>query len=259
MGGSVLASAPPTLQSYATDTPTVNLSAPEQVTLASPTPFLPATYTATPSITPTATVTPTPTSTSTPLPTLTPTIPASVSINGIYGRWPAYSLDCESRSAVDWAGYFAVAINEIDFFNSLPVSDNPDRGFVGNVHAPWGQIPPADYGVHAKPVAKLLRAYGLDAQAVRNMSWDALRTEIAAGRPIIVWVVGHVERGTPVPYTASDGHATTVARFQHTVLVTGYSANGVTFLDGAWVYSRSKNDFLRSWGVLGNMAVIAGK
>jgi uncharacterized protein YvpB len=90
------------------------------------------------------------------------------------------------------------------------------------------------------------------------MSWDALRAEIAAGRPVIVWVIGHVERGTPVPYTASDGHATTVARFQHTVVVTGYSANDVTFLDGAWVYSRSKNDFLRSWGVLGNMAVIAG-
>jgi predicted double-glycine peptidase len=94
--------------------------------------------------------------------------------------------------------------------------------------------------VHAKPVAKLLRAHGLKAQAVRNMSWDALRAEIAAGRPVIVWVIGHVERGTPVPYTASDGHATTVARFQHTVVVTGYSANGVTFLDGAWVYSRSK-------------------
>jgi len=258
LGGSVLASAPPTLQSYATDTPTVNLPAPEQVALVSPTPFLPATYTTTPSITPTATVTPTPTSTSTPLPTLTPTIPASVSINGIYGRWSAYSLDCESRSAVDWAGYFGVAINEITFFNSLPVSDNPDRGFVGNVHAPWGQIPPSAYGVHARPVAKLLRKYGLNASAERNMSWDALRTEIAAGRPVIVWVIGHVERGTPVPYTSSDGHTTTVARFQHTVIVTGYSANSVTIVDGAWVYSRSKNDFLRSWGVLGNMAVVAG-
>ncbi len=219
--------------------------------------FLPVSYTATPS----ATVTPslTPTATSTPHPTATPTQPASADINGVFGRWPVYSLDCESRSAVDWAAYFGVAISEIGFFNSLPVSDNPDRGFVGDVHAAWGQIPPAAYGVHAKPVANLLRSYGLDAQAVRNMSWDDLRSEIAAERPVIVWVIGRVERGTPVPYTSSDGHSTTVSRFQHTVIVTGYSANSVTFLDGSWVYSRSKNDFLRSWGVLGNMAVIVGK
>ncbi|MBE9524341.1 MAG: C39 family peptidase [Chloroflexi bacterium] len=257
MGGNVLASEPAILETDLTASITMESSQPERAALSTPTPFLPVMYTATP--TATATATATPTATSTPTPTATPTLPASANIYGIYGRWSAYSLDCESRSAVDWAGYFGVAINEITFFNSLPVSDNPDRGFVGNVHAPWGQIPPSAYGVHARPVAKLLRKYGLDAGAVKNMSWDALRTEITAGRPVIVWVIGHVERGTPVPYTSSDGHTTTVARFQHTVIVTGYSANSVTIVDGAWVYSRSKNDFLRSWGVLGNMAVIMGK
>jgi len=224
------------------------------------TPFQPTPFTHTPTFTPTLTSTPTSTLTSTitatMLPTRTPTLPKSASIQDISGRWPAYSLDCESRSAVDWAAYFGVKIDERAFFNGLPSSENPDQGFVGNVHGAWGQIPPYDYGVHAKPVAKLLRAYGLEAGAMYDFSWQALRGEIAAGEPVIVWVVGRVARGTPVPYTSSDGQKSTVVRFQHTVILIGYDEQRVTVLDGDWVYQRSVKDFLDSWGVLGNMAVI---
>jgi uncharacterized protein YvpB len=183
-------------------------------------------------------------------------LPVELYIKNIYGRLPAFSLSCESRSAVDWAAYFGVQINEINFLQGLPSSDNPDKGFVGNVHGAWGQIPPRDYGVHAKPVAKLLRAYGLNAKAVRGMTWDVLRLEIASGRPVIAWVIGHVGLGTPVPYMATDGHETVVSRFEHTVIVIGYTDHRVTVLDGGWVYSRRLNDFLDSWNVLGNMAVI---
>ncbi|MFH1634276.1 MAG: C39 family peptidase [Chloroflexota bacterium] len=221
------------------------------------TPFQPATNTPTPTVTPSVTATPslTPTPTASP----TPTPPSEARIQGIQGRWPAYSLNCESRSAVDWAAYFGVQINEIAFFDALPVSDNPDLGFVGDVHASWGQIPPHDYGVHAKPVANLLREYGLYAKAVRGLTWDELRTEIAAGNPVIVWVIGHVGLGTPVPYTSSDGHATVAARFEHTVIVIGYTEFEMTVLDGNWVYNHSVKDFLDSWGVLGNMAVVRGE
>ena len=224
------------------------------------TPFQPVTYTPTATSTQTPTLTPlptlTPTATATSTPTLTPTLPAAASIQGISGRWPAYSLDCESRSAVDWAAYFGVVIDERAFFGRLPSSDNPDHGFVGNVNGAWGQIPPNDYGVHAKPVARLLRSYGLEADAVQGFSWHDLQAEIAAGEPAIVWVVGRVARGTPVPYVSSDGHQTTVARFQHTVILTDYDQQYVTVLDGDWVYQRSVKDFLDSWGALGNMAVI---
>jgi uncharacterized protein YvpB len=224
------------------------------------TPFQPATYTPIPSYTPTntATASPTATSSATATPSVTPTatLPAAASVDKISGLNAAYTLDCESRSAVDWAGYFGVQIDEINFFNALPHSDNPDRGFVGNVHGAWGQIPPNDYGVHAKPVAKLLRTYGVEAQSIYGMSWDELRAEIAAGRPVIVWVIGRVARGTPVPYTAPDGHETIVARFEHTVIVTGYSEDNVEILDGGLIYDRSVKYFLESWGVLGNMAVV---
>lgn len=254
----LMPSSTPNAASAADDQPTAPAIAPsatDTTTPFQPIPFTPThTYTLTPSLTPTATFTHTPTET--PRPTNTPERPAAAAIQNISGRRPAYSLDCESRSAVDWAAYFGVAIDEIGFFNGLPASDNPDVGFVGNVHGAWGQIPPHDYGVHAKPVAKLLRAYGLEADAVYGFSWEGLQAEIAAGEPVIVWVVGRVARGTPVPYTASDGHQTTVVRFQHTVILIGYDQHQVTVLDGDWVYQRSVQDFLNSWGALGNMAVI---
>jgi uncharacterized protein YvpB len=232
----------------------------------SPTPFQPHTFTPLPTYTPTVSLTPTATftltasqtssPTDTPPATDTPQPPSAASIKNISGGHQAYSLDCESRSAVDWAGYFGVSIDEITFFNSLPSSDNPDKGFVGNVHGAWGQIPPYDYGIYARPVAKRLRTYGLEADAVYGLTWQGLQAEIASGEPVIVWVVGRVARGTPVSYTSSDGQQTTVVRFQHTVIVTGYDQQTVTILDGDWVYQRSVRDFLDSWSVLGNMAVI---
>ncbi len=230
------------------------------------TPFLPITNTPsnTPSPTSTGTFTPTPTLTpsptprltSTPPPTSTPTLKPEARITGISGKWPTYSLSCEARSAVDWARFFGVAITEVAFQEALPVSDDPDLGFVGDVNAPWGQIPPNPYGVHAEPVAALLQEYGLSALARRGMTLDELRAEISAGRPVIVWVVGRVGRGTPVPYVSSAGKETTVVRFEHTVMVIGYSESEITVLDGNWIYSRPVKDFLDSWGTLGNMAVV---
>jgi len=207
---------------------------------------------------PLPTQTPPPSSTHQPNPTatITPTPFDVASIKDIRGRWPAYNLNCESRSAVDWAAYFGVIIDEVDFFNSLPVSDDPDMGFVGSVHEPWGQTPPNGYGVHAEPVAELLQEYGLDAHSVRWMTWDNIRAEISQGKPVIVWVVGRVGRGTPIAYTSLMGNETIVARFEHTVIVTGYTKTEVTVLDGYWVYNRPIQDFLVSWEVLGNMAVI---
>jgi uncharacterized protein YvpB len=192
----------------------------------------------------------------TPTPTLTPTLPAAASVSDIKGRRQSLPLSCESRSAVDWAAHFGYEIDEKAFFNGLPSDDNPDKGFVGSVEGSWGQIPPDPYGVHSQPVAQRLREYGLNAMAVQGMTLDELQAQIAGGRPVIVWVVGHIARGTPVPYTSSDGESTTVAKFEHTVIVIGYNEDRVTVLDGASVYSRYKGEFLKSWGVLGFQGVI---
>ncbi len=194
-----------------------------------------------------------------PAPTAAPAAPAPVVGKqlAVSGRGQALPLDCESRSAVDWAGYFGAAIDELEFFGRLPVSDDPDSGFVGSVYGAWGQTPPGAYGVHADPIAALLNQYGVQARAAHGMSWEALQAEIDADRPVMVWVVGHVWNGTPVSYTApSNGHTTVVAAQEHTVIVVGYGADTVTLLDGWSTYTRTRADFMASWGVLGNMAIV---
>ena len=224
--------------------------------------------TALPSTTATPTVTPLPpTPTDTPIPTDTPTPvppppdenifpPEEAYVSGVTGYAQLFTLDCEARTAVDLAAFFGVSIDEMDFLNRMPHSDDPEEGFVGNYWDARGQIPPSSYGVYAGPVAALLKEYGLNAVDERGLSWDTLRSEIANGRPVMVWVINQTLSGSPISYTASNGHTTTVAHYQHTVLVTGYNSKYVTILDGDLIYQRTIDQFLNSWSVLGYMAVL---
>ena len=72
----------------------------------------------------------------------------------------------------------------------------------------------------------------------------------------MIWVVGHVGLGSPVEYIDSEGDVSVVAKFEHTVIVIGYTKNKITILDGAITYTRYNKEFLKSWGVLENEAVI---
>ena len=185
-------------------------------------------------------------------------LPSQAQINNITGKKQALPLDCEARVAVDWAKYFGINIDEITFENRLPKSDNPDQGFVGNVNGSWGQIPPNAYGVHAGPVVDLLRTYGVSAYGHRSLSWDQLKAEIAAKRPVFVWVAGSANRNEiPIYYTSTDGHRTIVAHYEHTVLVVGYTQTSVTILDGGTRITRALDQFLSSWSALDNMAITA--
>ncbi len=183
-------------------------------------------------------------------------VPASAYVSGFTGYAQSYNLDCEARSAVDLAAYFGVNIAHSQFLSSLPKSDDPNVGFVGNYNDARGKIPPSSYGVYEDPVANLLQQYGLNAFGPYSFTENALKAEIAAGRPVMVWVVGNTEIGYSVPYTpASTGRTTLVVPYQHTVVVIGYDTNGVTLQDGAMKYTRDWKTFLVSWGALGNRAV----
>ena len=137
-------------------------------------------------IPPTATNTP-PQITATPTPT---PLPEEHYIKNIRGHKQFYPLGCEARVAVDWAAFFGYKIIESEFQLNLPLSDNPDYGFVGSVNGPWGQVPPYAYGIHAGPVATLLREYGLKAKDVKGFILEELKEHIANDRPVIAWVIG---------------------------------------------------------------------
>ena len=187
------------------------------------------------------------------------TLPDVHFIEGVVGRGQALPLSCESRSATDLARFWGIKFHELAFFNSLPSSDNPEKGFVGSVYGVWGQTPPKPYGVHARPVANNLRKYGLAARAHYGMTLEELKFEIANDRPVVVWVVGRVWKGTPISYIAEDGHEVTVARYEHTMLAYGYDKAGIYLIDAGSGLKKnySYKTFMASWDVLGNMAVTA--
>jgi uncharacterized protein YvpB len=188
-------------------------------------------------------------------------LPMSASIPGVVGHPQSYSLSCEARSAADWMSFWGVNISEADFLSRLPRADNPDMGFVGSPSDLWGNIPPRGYGVHAAPVAVLLREYGFEAEAKRDLTWDDLRSEIAAGRPAIVWIIGQMWSGTPRSFTDSEGHNTIVASFEHTMILTGYDDSYVYVVDAFSGINQtySIKTFLDSWAVLGAMAITGQK
>ena len=200
-----------------------------------------------------------------PPPTSTPTpvsLPSSAYVNGMSGQNQQLNLDCESRSAVDWAKHYGFNIDEIDFLNHLPGSDDPEVGFVGNPNGNWGNIPPDDYGVHARPVSLQLQEYGVTASSYRYLQWDDLRAEIADGSPVIVWIIGgssfNLVNGIPYMYTAaSTGDTTIVAPWEHTVILVGYTPTKVTVLNGSKFVDVPLDQFLDSWSVLQFMGVTA--
>ena len=254
----------PKIISFAITTAMLLLSAacqPSEVTETYTTPIPP---TATPSPSPTRTPAPTttPTPTAEPTPTPSPTveehvIPPTAMISNISGHKQTYELGCEASAAVDWAGFFGVPIYESTFQFDLPLSDNPELGFVGNVTTDgWGQIPPDAYGVHAPPIAELLREYGLPAQAVQGMTIEEVKAELAEGNPIIAWVIGNMVYSEPVVYVDQAGNSVVVAPHEHVVILVGYDETSITYMNNGKFYAVPTDVFLTSWGVLGNMAVI---
>jgi uncharacterized protein YvpB len=184
-----------------------------------------------------------------------PSFPVEYYIRDIRGHKQYFPLGCEASVAVDWASYFSVQINEFEFQHKLPLSDNPDFGYVGGIEGPWGQVPPYSYGVHAGPVADLLVEYGLNARGVKEFTIDEIKTQVSQGKPVIAWVIGNCVGGVPFEYTDSNGNTTIVAAYEHVVMVTGYDDETIRYMNNGKFYDIPTDVFLNSWSVLGKMVV----
>lgn len=202
--------------------------------------------------------TPTP-SASTPAPdpsTPVPTLPLEHYIRSISGHKQYFPLGCEAAAAKDWANYYGKDFNEFEFQYKLPLSDNPDLGFVGDVNAPWGQVPPYGYGVHAGPIADLLNVYDIPAKAYKGLTLEQVKQALAHDHPILAWVIGNVVGGVPYTYTDKAGSTVTVAAYEHVIILTGYNDTKIRYMNNGKFYETPYDVFLNSWGVLGNMAII---
>jgi uncharacterized protein YvpB len=183
--------------------------------------------------------------------------PPSASVEGLVGHPQQYNLSCESRSAADLSAFWEVAFSEDDFFRRLPQSDNPNRGFLGDVDLPPGTMPPYGYGVYAGPIAANLRSFGLDAQARRAWSLEALKAELAAGRPVIVWATYDMRQPGVQEWTSSDGETCIVVQHQHTFIAVGYDEEGIYLVDAYDAETKyfSYEAFVPAWDQLGRLAV----
>jgi uncharacterized protein YvpB len=65
----------------------------------------------------------------------------------------------------------------------------------------------------------------------------------------------YVVNGIPEYYRPKEGNNAVVARYEHTVIVTGYTEDSVSYLNGGNIYQKDSNQFLESWSALGNMAI----
>lgn len=183
-------------------------------------------------------------------------LPESHYIWNILGHRQFFPIGCEASAADDWAKYFGVEVNEFAFQVRLPVSDNPDLGFVGDVNGPWGQVPPYAYGVHAGPVAQVLSEYyGMNAVGMKGFTTQELKEQIAADKPVIAWVVANCTWSEPYEYTDKAGNKVITAPYEHVVIVTGYNETSFRYMNNGKFYDIPTEYFERTWSVLGNMVV----
>jgi uncharacterized protein YvpB len=181
-------------------------------------------------------------------------------IDGVVGHPQRRSLSCESRSAADLGAFWGAEFSEDAFFRRLPKSDNPQRGFVGDVDMPAGSMPPAGYGVYAGPVAATLRSFGLDAEAHHGVEMHSLKEELADQRPVIVWATYDMQLPGTEIWVSSDGETSVVVRWQHTFIAVGYDETGLHLVD-AYDGERKQytyDAFISAWDQLDRMAITAG-
>lgn len=184
-------------------------------------------------------------------------LPPSAYVDGVVGHPQEHNLSCESRSATDLAAFWGVTFAEDDFFRRLPKSDNPYRGFLGDVDLPAGTMPPDGYGVYGGPIAATLRSFGLDAQARREWNLDGLKEELASGRPAVVWATYDMQLPGLETWVSSDGEASVVVRWQHTFIAVGYDEQSLYLVDAYDGIAKtfSYESFVPAWDQLGRMAV----
>jgi uncharacterized protein YvpB len=186
--------------------------------------------------------------------------PPAAFVEGVVGHPQEHNLSCESRSATDVAAFWGAGFAEDDFFRRLPKSDNPHRGFLGDVDLPAGSMPPLGYGVYVEPVAATLRSFGLEARAQQAWNLDGLKAELAAGRPVMVWATYDMQLPGVETWVSSDGATSVVVQWQHTFIAVGYDEGSVYLVDAYDGVTKTIDyeTFVPAWDQLGRMAVTLG-
>ncbi|MBN1581569.1 MAG: C39 family peptidase [Anaerolineae bacterium] len=169
----------------------------------------------------------------------------------------ARSLSCESSSAAMAANFFGIQASEAQILASLPLDENPHKGFRGNVDGAYGGL--QDYGVYAEPIRQVLTDLGLTVEAFSGGMED-IRGHLRQGRVLVAWITYDLQVQIPRPVTLDSGEVVTMVPYEHALLIVGYNS------DGFWVNDPytgtgkfyTEREFVRSFAYLGNMALVVG-
>lgn len=141
--------------------------------------------------------------------------PASAQINGVplIAQRPELPNGCEITAVTMMLRYAGAKVDKMQLAREMPRSKDPNKGYIGN---PWDRsgvtiFPPALMG--------LVQKYAGNAINMTGMSFDAIRYQVGLRQhPVVAWLTLH-----GFPY--------------HAVVVIGYDASNVTYLD-CWTNQR---------------------
>lgn len=178
--------------------------------------------------------------------------------NAAFVNVPVYvqqrNLSCEYASLVMAMGVFNVWVSEWTIGQLVPLSDNPNWGYRGNIDGWWGNT--TDYGVYPAPLVEPLAELGFRSAVIEGENdQTALKRYLANGVPVVLWLgywgdqsyTEYSEDGTP--YRLNPGY--------HVVVASGYDESGVYAVDPAtgaavsWVWS----DFMWMWNAMEGMGL----
>jgi uncharacterized protein YvpB len=164
------------------------------------------------------------------------------------------NLSCEYASLVMAMGAYNTWVSEWTIGQLVPLSDNPNWGYRGNIDGWWGNT--TDYGVYPKALVKPLAELGFRSAVLGGADEPtALKQYLANGVPVVLWLgywgdqsyIEYTEDGTP--YRLNPGY--------HVVVASGYDESGVYAIDPAtgaevsWVWS----DFMWMWNAMEGMGL----
>ena len=181
-------------------------------------------------------------------------VASAVEIPSVPAYQQAYPLSSEYAAAFIATSALGTGVPEAAFIAAVPRSENPHRGYRGNLAGPWGST--TDYGVYAEPLAPVLNAYGFAADMFyANGDAAALTSRLDAGLPVITWLGFYGDTAYTVP---DEGHGTyELAAGMRAVVVYGYDDTGVLVSDplsGSYQHY-GWDEFLAAWNVLDGMGL----
>jgi uncharacterized protein YvpB len=181
--------------------------------------------------------------------------PAEAAIEGFPSVTQWYSLSCEYAAAAAVTLFWGDVVSQRDFIREVPKSPNPHLGFRGDINADHGGI--NNYGIYAEPLVPVLNRHGYNA-VVFYGGVSRLKSNVAAGNPVVVWITVGKYTERPVYRRSYEGDTFKLVPGEYTVVIYGYDGDGVYLMDvgdGGYYYTEW-DSFLRRWSYFDQMALV---